>query len=67
MYTIHNYRLYFTHTHVALIRDDNQLLRSAEKAALQLCKIRESDWCILLDSAKIKSIHQSGSRILQQL
>jgi len=44
-----------------------QWLRSAGKAALQLCKIRESDWCMLLDSVKIKSIHQSGSQILQQL
>jgi len=25
------------------------------------CKIRESDWCMLLDLIKIKSIHQSGS------
>jgi len=38
-----------------------------EKLLCNCCKIRESDWCILLDSAKIKSIHQSGSRILQQL
>jgi len=31
------------------------------------CKIRESDWCMLLDSAKLKSIHQSDSRFVQQL
>jgi len=42
----------------------DQWLRSAEKAALHCCKIRESDWCMLLDSVEIKSIHQSGSRIL---
>jgi len=47
--------------------ESSQWLRSAGKAALQLCKIRESDWSMLLDSVKIKSIHQSGSRILQQL
>jgi len=38
-----------------------------EKLLCNCCKIRESDWCILLDPAKIKSIHQLGSRILQQL
>jgi len=38
-----------------------------EKLLCNCCKIRESDWCMLLDSVKIKSIHQLGSRILQQL
>jgi len=45
----------------------NHWLRSAEKATCNCCKINESDWCMLLDPVKIKSIHQSGSRILQQL
>jgi len=38
-----------------------------EKLFCNCCNIRESDWCMLLDPVKIKSIHQSGSRILQQL
>jgi len=42
-------------------------LRSAEKAALQLCKIRKPDWCRLFILAESNSIHQSDSRILQQL
>jgi len=28
-----------------------------EKLLCNCCKIRESDWCMLLDSVKIKSIH----------
>jgi len=36
-------------------------LRSAEKAALQLCKMREPDWCMLLILTEFKSIHQSDN------
>jgi len=53
---------------VSLLLPPLQWLRSAEKAALQLlCKMREPDWCMLLILTESKSIHQSDSRILQQL
>lgn len=31
------------------------------------CRVRESNWCMLLGSAKIKNIHQWNARILEQL
>jgi len=38
-----------------------------KKLLCNCCKIRELDWCMLLLLTESKSIHQSGSRILQQL
>jgi len=38
-----------------------------KKLLCNCCKIREPDWCMLLILTESRSIHQSDSRILQQL
>jgi len=38
-----------------------------KKLFCNCCKIRDPDWCMLLILTESKSIHQSDSRILQQL
>jgi len=53
---LYNTHIYYNCTKNLLRQCCKDWLRSAGKAALQLCKIRESDWCMLLDSAKIKSL-----------